>query len=237
MVPPKGPSLAFSTSTWIHWWSPVASANWSTRSWVISTQSVVPISSPAADSISSNELNTRMDDAPRGSGTDPRPRSGCWMATVPNDSVQAVGGGEPISLTPEVVRAAPKVLLHDHLDGGLRPQTIVELAQRGRAHAAGRRRRVARAVVHRVRGQRLAGALPRDLRPHRGGDAARRPHHQGGPRVRRGPGSRRRRLRRGQVRPRAAPAEWPHPRGGRPRGAARLRRGDGDHRASTYGSC
>ena len=67
MVPPKGPSLAFSTSTWIHWWSPVASANWSTRSWVISTQSVVPISSPAADSMSSNELNTRMDDAPRGS--------------------------------------------------------------------------------------------------------------------------------------------------------------------------
>ena len=50
------------------------------------------------------------------------------MATVPNDSVQAVGGGEPISLTPEVVRSAPKVLLHDHLDGGLRPQTIVELA-------------------------------------------------------------------------------------------------------------
>ena len=26
------------------------------------------------------------------------------------------------------VQAAPKVLLHDHLDGGLRPRTIVELA-------------------------------------------------------------------------------------------------------------
>ena len=51
------------------------------------------------------------------------------MATVPNDSVLADAGGEPISLTPEVVRAAPKVLLHDHLDGGLRPQTIVELAR------------------------------------------------------------------------------------------------------------
>jgi adenosine deaminase len=50
------------------------------------------------------------------------------MATVPNDSVQAVAGGEPISLTPEVVRSVPKVLLHDHLDGGLRPQSIVELA-------------------------------------------------------------------------------------------------------------
>ncbi len=32
---------------------------------------------------------------------------------------------EPIA---ELVRRAPKVLLHDHLDGGLRPQTILELA-------------------------------------------------------------------------------------------------------------
>lgn len=30
--------------------------------------------------------------------------------------------------TPEQIRRAPKVLLHDHLDGGLRPATIVELA-------------------------------------------------------------------------------------------------------------
>ena len=28
----------------------------------------------------------------------------------------------------EQVRRAPKVLLHDHLDGGLRPATILELA-------------------------------------------------------------------------------------------------------------
>jgi adenosine deaminase len=28
----------------------------------------------------------------------------------------------------EAIRTAPKVLLHDHLDGGLRPQTVVELA-------------------------------------------------------------------------------------------------------------
>ncbi len=26
------------------------------------------------------------------------------------------------------IRRAPKVLLHDHLDGGLRPQTVLELA-------------------------------------------------------------------------------------------------------------
>ncbi len=30
--------------------------------------------------------------------------------------------------TPETVRSAPKVLLHDHLDGGLRPLTVIELA-------------------------------------------------------------------------------------------------------------
>ncbi len=32
------------------------------------------------------------------------------------------------SLTDQELRAAPKVLLHDHLDGGLRPATVVELA-------------------------------------------------------------------------------------------------------------
>ena len=31
-------------------------------------------------------------------------------------------------ITPAQLTAAPKVLLHDHLDGGLRPETIVELA-------------------------------------------------------------------------------------------------------------
>ncbi len=34
---------------------------------------------------------------------------------------------EPVP-TRDLIRAAPKVLLHDHLDGGLRPATIVELA-------------------------------------------------------------------------------------------------------------
>jgi adenosine deaminase len=34
----------------------------------------------------------------------------------------------PVPVTPDAVRAAPKVLLHDHLDGGLRPATVVELA-------------------------------------------------------------------------------------------------------------
>ena len=34
----------------------------------------------------------------------------------------------PAPLTQETLARAPKVLLHDHLDGGLRPQTVLELA-------------------------------------------------------------------------------------------------------------
>jgi adenosine deaminase len=34
-----------------------------------------------------------------------------------------------VPLTIEELRAAPKVLLHDHLDGGLRPETLIELAR------------------------------------------------------------------------------------------------------------
>jgi adenosine deaminase len=34
-----------------------------------------------------------------------------------------------VPLTLDEIRAAPKVLLHDHLDGGLRPGTIVDLAR------------------------------------------------------------------------------------------------------------
>ncbi|HJP78203.1 MAG TPA: adenosine deaminase [Pseudonocardiaceae bacterium] len=34
----------------------------------------------------------------------------------------------PTPVNPDTVCTAPKVLLHDHLDGGLRPQTVIELA-------------------------------------------------------------------------------------------------------------
>ena len=33
-----------------------------------------------------------------------------------------------MSLDLATIRSAPKVLLHDHLDGGLRPRTVIELA-------------------------------------------------------------------------------------------------------------
>jgi adenosine deaminase len=35
----------------------------------------------------------------------------------------------PAELNPTTIRTAPKVLLHDHLDGGVRPLSIIELAQ------------------------------------------------------------------------------------------------------------
>ncbi|GGM02210.1 adenosine deaminase [Nakamurella endophytica] len=35
----------------------------------------------------------------------------------------------PSPLDPDTIRTAPKVLLHDHLDGGLRPATLIELAE------------------------------------------------------------------------------------------------------------
>ena len=37
-----------------------------------------------------------------------------------------VAGGQPLDLS--TLALAPKVLLHDHLDGGLRPSTVLELA-------------------------------------------------------------------------------------------------------------
>jgi adenosine deaminase len=36
----------------------------------------------------------------------------------------------PVELNAATIRTAPKVLLHEHLDGGLRPETIIELAHK-----------------------------------------------------------------------------------------------------------
>ena len=46
IVVPNGPSAARAGSVWIHCGSPVASANWSMRSWPTSNQSVGPSSFP-----------------------------------------------------------------------------------------------------------------------------------------------------------------------------------------------
>src|SRR5690349_13848953 len=116
MVPPNGPDAARSTSTWIHWWSPVASANRSTRSWLISSQSLVPSSSPVRPARASRSSRTRISSPGR--------------ERARQRLCQDSGMSEPSPTpSPEEIRQAPKVLLHDHLDGGVRPETVLELAE------------------------------------------------------------------------------------------------------------
>ena len=111
----------------------------------------------------------------------------------------------PTPITAESLLRAPKVLLHDHLDGGLRPATVVDLARESGyadlpttdpaglgawfrdAADSGSLERYLETFAHTVGVmQTLDRAAP------------------GGRRVRRGPGRGRRGLRRGPVRPRAA---------------------------------
>ena len=56
-----------------------------------------------------------------------------WVAALPATSVTTTHYRDRVAvpLIAETVRSAPKVLLHDHLDGGVRPQTIVDLALAG----------------------------------------------------------------------------------------------------------
>jgi len=48
------------------------------------------------------------------------------MVSTYSTAVAAAGQFAPVP--EDIVRRAPKVLLHDHLDGGLRPQTVIDLA-------------------------------------------------------------------------------------------------------------
>ena len=54
--------------------------------------------------------------------------------TAPEARPKAALGGRA-QLDPDSIRQAPKVLLHDHLDGGLRPSTVVDLAAETRYDA------------------------------------------------------------------------------------------------------
>jgi len=47
---------------------------------------------------------------------------------VSTDSMAVAAAGQFAPVPEDIVRRAPKVLLHDHLDGGLRPQTVIDLA-------------------------------------------------------------------------------------------------------------
>ena len=78
--------------------------------------SVVPRSSPTASPSSSIVVKTRMRAQPFASVWEGL----VWMWPMPDSPERTVSR--------ELVARAPKVLLHDHLDGGLRPQTILELA-------------------------------------------------------------------------------------------------------------
>src|SRR5688572_3321514 len=79
MVVPNGPDLAFSGSTWIHWWSPVASANWSIRSWLTSSQSPGSRSVP----ISCFRFSIMGDDVPYGAATARQGPPARWRAAGP----------------------------------------------------------------------------------------------------------------------------------------------------------
>jgi adenosine deaminase len=48
---------------------------------------------------------------------------------VPREPPAGAPGHTPSVLSFETISEAPKVLLHDHLDGGLRPSTVVDLAR------------------------------------------------------------------------------------------------------------
>ena len=101
----------------------------------------------------------------------------CWLSWWPSaQNVQVTWEDNGMhQATDHRFVAAPKALLHDHLDGGLRPETVLELADEvGHGLPATSADELGRWFVD---GGRLGhpGALPRDVRPHRGCDAAPRP--------------------------------------------------------------
>ena len=143
-------------------------------------------------------------------------------------------------LTSAMISRAPKALLHDHLDGGLRPATVLDIA--GQIGYDGLpttdEAELADVVPHRGP-QRLAGALSGAVRAHRRRHADPGGAASGGVRMRGGPGRRQRRLRRGAVRARIAHGRRTVARRRGRRGAGRVRRrgeGRGRGRPSHHGA-
>ena len=148
-------------------------------------------------------------------------------ATLPQWKSRSLSPRAPrprVSPTADQIKRAPKVLLHDHLDGGLRPETIVDLAAAVGYDGLPTTDPASSASGSRGRGLRLLVAT---WRPSRTPAPSCRPVRRcpGRRRLRRGPRRRRRGLRRGALRPRAAPGGRADPRRGRRGGAAGLRLG------------
>ena len=80
------------------------------------------------------------------------------MATTPADAV---------AIDRESLRQAPKVFLHDHLDGGLRPATVIELADEHGYDGLPTTSRRAGAAGSTGADRGDLVLLPRGLQPHR----------------------------------------------------------------------
>src|SRR6476469_1406843 len=70
----------------------------------------------------------RRPEPPPTPSTTPSCRGAASRSTASRRSWTGWLDGRVAELTADTIRRAPKVLLHDHLDGGLRPATIIELA-------------------------------------------------------------------------------------------------------------
>ena len=77
-----------------------------------------------------------------------------------------------MKLTRNFLRTVPKVLLHDHLDGGVRPQTVIDLARDQKyTKIADNGCRRTRCLVSAGRATRKPPPLPRRIRAYLRRDA------------------------------------------------------------------
>ena len=206
MVPPNGPAVARSTSTWIHWWSPVASAK---------RVHPAPGRSPASRWCRAPGRSGRRARRGRRGRACRGPRARRVVGLADRGMAEPAARPEPIVPTRDQIRGPPRCCCTTTSTAGCARRRCSSSPTRSGTTLPAQRRGVARPLVRRVGRLRLAGALPRDLRPHRRGDADRGGDRAGRPRVRRRPRRRRRRVRRGPLRPRAARRRGPDPRPGR----------------------